>query len=87
MNKELSIEERWEWLKTTCWGKCIIPWDRMALPTHEWMDRVQTLDRIDDKTFATTRGDILIVPRYWDELTEEMSVWLKKIDEYKTNQR
>jgi hypothetical protein len=51
------------------------------------MDRVQTLDRIDDKTFATTRGDILIVPRYWDELTEEMSVWLKKIDEYKTNQR
>jgi hypothetical protein len=23
---ELSREERWEWLRKTCWGKSIIPW-------------------------------------------------------------
>jgi len=87
MSKELSRDERWEWLRKTCWGKYIIPWDRMALPSHEWMDEVQTLDIIDAKTFATTRGEILIVPRYWDELAEEMRVWLKKFGDYKTKQR
>jgi hypothetical protein len=87
MSKELSRDERWEWLRKTCLGKCIIPWDRMVLPSHEWMDEVQTLDIIDFKTFTTTRGEILIVPRYWDELSEEMRVWLKKFGEYKTKQR
>jgi hypothetical protein len=87
MSRELTRDERWEWLRKTCWGKCIIPWDRMALPSHEWMDEVQTLGIIDAKTFTTTRGEVLIVPRYWDELTEEMRLWLEKYFEYKTKQR
>jgi hypothetical protein len=59
----------------------------MALPSHEWMDEVQTLGIIDAKTFTTTRGEVLIVPRYWDELTEEMRLWLEKYFEYKPKQR
>ena len=83
--EELSREERWEWLRKTCWGKSIIPWDRMVLPSHEWMDRVQTLDRIDGKTFVTTKGEVVVVPRNWDELTEEMKEWLKIFEVYNQN--
>jgi hypothetical protein len=84
---ELSREERWEWLRKTCWGKSIIPWERMALPSHEWMDNVQTLDRVDDKTFLTTKGQVIVVPRYWDELTEEMTTWINQFTDYKNQNK
>ena len=45
--RELSSEERWDWLRNKCWGKSKIPWDRMAFPRHEWFNEVKTIDAYD----------------------------------------
>jgi thymidylate synthase len=37
--EELTRKERWDWLRRKTWGtKHRIQWDRMAFPSHEWMD-------------------------------------------------
>ena len=44
--RELSQQERWDILRKKCRGKSTIPWDRMALPSHEWMDKVETIGAV-----------------------------------------
>ena len=39
-SEELTTLERWNWLKEFSYqNSYILPWDRMALPTHEWFDQ------------------------------------------------
>lgn len=59
---KLSRSERWELLKIAS-GKTTIPWDRMVLPTHEWMDEVRTIDSY-DYDFNLHKGRVIKVPRY-----------------------
>jgi len=75
LRKELTREERWNWLKAKAREeKWIIPWDRMALPSHEWFDKHLTkwegTDVFDQKD---TKIPVKI-PRYRDELKVELSI-------------
>lgn len=39
-SEELTTLERWNWLKEFSYqNSYTLPWDRMALPTHEWFDQ------------------------------------------------
>lgn len=42
--EELTETERWEWLRRFSWeNNHTIPWDRMAIPSHEWFDGLTTV--------------------------------------------
>lgn len=60
--RELTESERWDWLRRKCWGKSTIPWDRMVIPHHEWMDNVKTIDSYDNE-HDLHKGEYISVPR------------------------
>lgn len=76
---ELTRSERWDVLCLRASGTRI-PWDRMAIPQHEWLDEVKTLDSIDVE-FNLLEGKTINVPRYREELTKEEIDNLDKINE------
>ena len=85
---ELRRDERWEYLKKISHEKSTnIPWDRMVLPPHSWFDEVKTLDTTtykDNGDIVISKGFVVKVPRYRDELDDIMKLWL---DVYNTYQK
>jgi len=59
--RELTESERWDLLRNKA-GVRTIPWDRMSLPSHEWLDKVKTLDGIDND-FKVHKGKTIRVPK------------------------
>jgi thymidylate synthase len=59
--EELTREERFDLLHKEADGSQI-PWDRMAIPHHEWMDEVTTLDTY-SHDFELNKGKTIKVPR------------------------
>jgi thymidylate synthase len=58
---ELTRDERWDILHMRATGT-LVPWDRMAIPHHEWMDEVTTLDTY-SHDFELNKGKTIKVPR------------------------
>lgn len=51
--RELSLKERWDWLKSNTKG--MLQWDRMNLPSHDWLNCVWLSDSFDSSTFEKTQ--------------------------------
>lgn len=81
MNEELTPLERWDLLKNKA-GITTIPWDRMAIPPHHWLDEVTTLDSI-DADFKVHKGKIIRVPTKLSELSNDDIEYLKMVAMYR----
>jgi len=81
MNEELTRVERWDLLKTKA-GITTIPWDRMVIPPHHWLDEVKTLDSI-DADFKVHKGKIIRVPTKLSELSNDEIEYLKMVAMYR----
>lgn len=68
MNTPLTPIERWEWLKAHHSGKYTIPWDRMSLPSHEWLDNYTTV-------YNTNIP--LKIPKFRHELEDDIQVTIR----------
>jgi hypothetical protein len=73
---ELTRDERWDILHMRATGT-LVPWDRMAIPHHEWMDEVTTLDTY-SHDFELNKGKTIYVPRFREELTKKEIDFLNK---------
>tara|TARA_R110000796_G_scaffold162503_2_gene279288 strand:- start:5089 stop:5358 length:270 start_codon:yes stop_codon:yes gene_type:complete len=71
MKEELSTKERWYLLRNFYTGGEIIPWDRMATPSHEWFDNYITW-------ISKTPVDI---PKFRSELSDEEVKYLIFVEE------
>ena len=69
---KLTEEERWEWLRQHHSNRFTIPWDRMAIPMHEWFDMY---------TEIYNTGIPIVVPSYWDEMSRGEKKWIEGIFE------
>lgn len=73
MDELLSRTERWDLMSDIHKkGKHTIPWDRMAIPLHEWFDNYTTIYNTDIP---------LKIPKYRSELTDEQVSLLALIAE------
>lgn len=66
----LTEEERWEWLRQHHSNRYQIPWDRMAIPQHEWFDKYTTIYGTDNP---------ITVPKYNHEMTRGERRWIDGI--------
>ena len=69
---KLTEGERWEWLRQHHSNRFVIPWDRMAIPMHEWFDKY---------TEIYNTGTPIVVPTYWDEMSRGEKKWIDGIFE------
>jgi hypothetical protein len=85
--KELTREERYDWLVKTARDTMTgIPWDRMAIPHHEWMDEV-LLEGIDARDFTVHKARVVNVPRYREDVADDMWMRIRETIDYRTNRR